>query len=169
MSDRNPTCGACEARTGVCSQVVKLLKQKEYPEEGMRFDQRFKLDLPDGTRIVIGVELVVWLQGRPALLVKCVTGNLVTRERASLAVARLYFEPPPPRVVVAGAADAVVFDTKSGKSTGFGFAALPASREVVELLRTDVPLCLSPEQREREKKILTAYLHLGCSAPEESF
>ena len=169
MNPSTPTCTECEVRKWICARVVAALRAKGYPQDGMRFDQQFDLDTPTGEIIRIGIELVVCLEDRPALLVKCVAGNLVTRERAAVAVARLFFQPPVPLVIVANDTDAAVIDTRTGKTEGFGYASFPEIAAARERIETGAPVPLSVDRRERERRILGTYLNLGCSPPGEPF
>jgi len=60
----------------------------------------FILDSDEG-EMRIPIEILVNIGPKPAMLVKCINGSLATRERASLAMARLFNSPPIPFAIVA--------------------------------------------------------------------
>jgi hypothetical protein len=155
-------------RDRIREKVTGALKQAGYDEGWMRHDEWYVLETEEG-ELRIPIEVVVYLDQQPAILVKCVRGNLGTRERASLALARLLVEQPIPFAIVANETDAVVFDAMSGKAVGHGFQAFPRPAAAEKRLRECADLLIPPAQREREKRILLTYYHLRCTVDMEPF
>ncbi len=112
-----------------------------------------------GQFVVSKIELVVRLGGRPLLLLRYGPGSLVTRERPTLASARVLEEGGViPVAVISNGEDAEVLETKSGKVIATGLAGIPSRAELVAFAATHPPLPgLPPERREKELRILNAF------------
>lgn len=117
-----------------------------------------------GCFAVSKIELVVRLAGRPLLLLRYGPGSLVTRERPTLAAARV-LEPEAliPVAVISNGEDAEVLDTVSGKVTATGLAAIP-DRAQLAALAAATPPAPGPtgDRREKELRILNAFDVEGC-------
>jgi len=158
--------GGCR-RDVLRARAVDALVRKGYSPDAMGFDETFRLATDEG-EVLVPVEIVVRIQGRPFLLVKCIDGSPSSREQASLALARLYPGGPVPYAVVAGSEEVLVLDAGTRKTLGRGPEAIPeppGDRFVWE----GIPPAPDPGAREREKRILTAYYHLRCPVPKEPF
>jgi hypothetical protein len=155
-------------RDRIRRQVIEALKKAGYDEAWMKQDESFVLATEEG-ELRIPIEVLVCLDQKAALLVKCVRGNMATRERASLALARLLAETPIPFAIVATEKEAVVFDTITGKTVGRGYGGFPSPEEAKQRLRDSSDFQIPPAQREREKRILHTYYHLRCTTEMEPF
>jgi hypothetical protein len=104
------------------------------------------------------VDLVVSLDGRPLLAVKCVAGSLGSWEREILAAARIcHPDHPLPLAVVTDGQNASLLDTASGKCLGTGLEAVPSRAELAARAQ-DFVLAPLPEKRlARERIIFRAY------------
>jgi hypothetical protein len=155
-------------RDRIRRQVIDVLKQSGYDEGAMKLEESFALDTEEG-EISIPIEVLVHVDRKPALLVKCVRGNMATRERPSLSLARLLLDEPIPFAVVTTETEAVVFDTLTGKTVGRGYGAFPSPTDAKQRLRDASGFRIPPEQKEREKRILHTYYHLRCTTEMEPF
>jgi hypothetical protein len=118
-----------------------------------------------GQFVVSKIELVVRLAKRPLMLLRYGPGSLVTRERPTLAAARVLEEDTViPVAVISNGEDAEVLDVASGKVTGIGLDAIPTREQLVGLVASQPPLpACSPERREKERRILNAFdLEVCC-------
>jgi hypothetical protein len=88
-------------------------------------------------------------------------GSLVTRERPSLAAARLLEPCQIPVTVVTNGEDAEILDTISGKVIAHGFDAIPSKKEGIERMSTMEFHTISEKQSEREARILYAFDIVG--------
>jgi hypothetical protein len=141
-----------------------LVEDKGYAKHEL--EPRRKIETLFGGRFVVScIELVVRLAGRPLLLLRYGPGSLVTRERPTLAAARV-LEPDTviPVSVISNGEDAEVLDTVSGKVTATGLAAIPDRQALVALAADRPPLPGLPEaRREKELRILNAFdLEVCC-------
>ena len=155
-------------RDRIRRKVIEALKKAGYDEGLMKLDESFVLATEEG-ELRIPIEVLVYLDKKPTLLVKCVRGNMATRERPSLSLARLLFERPIPFAIVATEREAVVFDTTTGKTVGRGYGAFPNPEEAEQRLRDSSDFRIPPAQQEREKRILHTYYHLRCTTEMEPF
>ena len=155
-------------RDRIREKVAGALKQAGYDEGRMRYDESYVLDTEEG-ELRVPIEIIVYLDERPALLVKCVRGNMSTRERASLSLARLLAEKPIPFAIVANERDAVVFDAITGKATGRGYQAFPDPARAEQRLRDCTDFLIPSAQRKREERILETYYHIRCTVDMEPF
>jgi hypothetical protein len=155
-------------RYRIRKRVIEALKGAGYHENSMKQEESFVLTTKEG-ELQIPIEVLVYLDERPALLVKCVRGNMATRERPSLSLARLHAETPIPFAIVATEKEAVVFDTITGKTVGRGYGSFPSPQEAEQRLRDSSGIRIPPAQREREKRILHTYYHLRCTTEMEPF
>jgi len=155
-------------RERIARKVIEALKKAGYDEGSMKRDESYVLATEEG-ELRIPIEVLAYLDRKPALLVKCVRGNMATRERPSLSLARLLAETPIPFSIVATEKEAVVFDTITGKTVGRGYGAFPTPKEAQQRLRDSSGVRIPPAQREREKRILHTYYHLRCTTEMEPF
>jgi len=157
-----------EDRDRIRRKVIEALTKAGYDEGSMKQEESFVLTTEEG-ELRIPIEVLVYVDDRPALLVKCVRGNMATRERPSLALARLLTERLIPFAIVATEREAVVFDTITGKTVGRGYGAFPSPNKAEQRLQDSSAVQIPPAQREREKRILHTYYHLRCTTEMEPF
>ena len=108
-------------------------------------------------RSQIDLLVTVGLKSVPAMVVKCAAGSLGSRERETLAAARLFGPYPIPISVVSDGRTAIVMDTVSGKKIGQGLAAIPKEFEIEDHLKQWVQQPLPQRQIEAERLIFRSY------------
>jgi hypothetical protein len=112
------------------------------------------------------VDFLVTVGGKKAMIIKCSSGSLTSRERQAVAAARVISSPPIPIAVVADPVGAEVLDVATGKVMGEGFGAIPIREQLLHMLSEPQPLPLSPERIEKEKRILLAFDAIKCCVPQ---
>jgi hypothetical protein len=142
-----------------------LLEKKGYAREEVRKQVVFDVVLGKETAHS-AVDFLVSVEGKKAMVVKCSSGSLSSRERQAVAAARLLDSPPVPVAVVADPVNAEVLDTMTGKVVGEGFGAIPVRDQILVVLSQKEPKPLSPERIEKEKRILLAFDAIRCSVPQ---
>jgi len=153
---------AAEARRMV---EYLLLEKKGYTREEVRKQVVFDVILGQETAHS-SVDFLVTVEGKKAMVIKCASGSLSSRERQAVAAARLLDSPPVPIAVVADPATAEVLDVMTGKVVGEGFGAIPVRDQILAVLSEKEPKPLSPERIEKEKRILLAFDAIRCSVPQ---
>jgi hypothetical protein len=142
-----------------------LVEKKGYQRDEVRTNVVFDVILNKET-VCSSVDFLITVEGKKAMVVKCSSGSLSSRERQAIAAARLLDSPPVPIAVVADPVNAEVLDTATGKVIGEGFGAIPLREQLIKLLSEKEHVSLSPERIEKEKRILLAFDAIGCSVPQ---
>lgn len=103
------------------------------------------------------VDLVVGVEGRRMMAVKCAAGSLGSREREILAAARLLEAYQIPISIVTDGKAAVVLDTVSGEKTGEGIDSIPTRDALISMLKKTESVSFPEKRQEREKLIFRTY------------
>jgi len=106
---------------------------------------------------VIPVDFVVSLQGRICMVVRFGPGSVVTRQRSTLAAARLIAGQRIPVVVVTNGQTADILDGATGKRIGEGLAAVPHRSELAQMAERHRFEPISTERLEKEARIVYAF------------
>jgi len=141
-----------------------LLEKKGYEPEDVQKNVIFELKLGRET-VNSSVDFIVSANGKQAMIIKCSSGSLSSRERQAVAAARVISSTPVPFAVVADPATAEVLEVKTGAVIGEGFGAIPVKTELLRLLAETGPISLTPERIDREKRILLAFDAIKCCVP----
>lgn len=142
-----------------------LVEKKGYQRDEVRANVVFDVILNKET-VCSSVDFLVEVDGEKAMVVKCSSGSLSSRERQAVAAARLLDSPPVPIAVVADPVNAEVLDTATGKVIGEGFGAIPVREQLIKIVSEKERVPLSPERLEKEKRILLAFDAIACSVPQ---
>jgi len=142
-----------------------LLEKKGYQPADIQKRVVFPMEL-DRERASSSVDFLVTVGGKKAMIIKCSSGSLTSRERQAVAAARVISSPPIPIAVVADPVGAEVLDVATGKVVGEGFGAIPIKEQLLQMLSEPQPLPLSPERTEKEKRILLAFDAIKCCVPQ---
>lgn len=133
-----------------------LVEEKGYSRDDIEVRREIPL-IVDGNRATSRVDFVIRLDGRAFAIIIFGPGSLVTRERSTLAAARLVESYAVPFAVVTNGKDAEVMETKSGHVIAEGLEAIPSKEEALERIRT-LTFEKVPEKRlEKEKRILYVF------------
>lgn len=133
-----------------------LLTKKGYTKADIKRAVPIKILLDTGS-YQSKIDLVVSVKGKSIMVIKCAAGSLGSRERETLAAARLLESRPIPLSIVSDGRTAVVLDTKSGQIVGKGWEAVPAKKEAMKNFATVVLPELPQERREKEGLIFRSY------------
>ena len=133
-----------------------LIEVKGYRREDVLVDAPMAVEI-DGEVYRSAVDLVVQVENRPLIAVKCAAGSLGSREREIVSAARLYGTSPLPLAVVSDGTAATVLDPTTGRKTGDGLAAIPSRSEAVILAQADPLTPIAPDRLARERLIFRSY------------
>ena len=112
-----------------------LVEEKGYSKEDIEVRREIPLNV-DGNRATSRVDFVIRLNGQAFAIIIFGPGSLVSRERSTLAAARLIESYEVPVAVVTNGKDAEVMETKSGSLIAEGLEAIPSKEEALERIRT---------------------------------
>lgn len=142
---------------GVRQQVEKyLVTEKGYQKTDIRVDAPIALDVR-GEFYESFLDLVVSVDKRNFMVIKCAAGSLESREREVVSAARVLEDLPVPFAVVSDGKTSVIYDTVSGKKMAENLDRIPSRSEAVDLLSRFNPEKISDPKREREKIIFRSY------------
>ena len=103
------------------------------------------------------VDLVVEIDNRFIMAIKCAAGSLGSRQREILAAARLLTDYQVPISVVSSGETAIVLDSVTGEETGTGLAAIPDREGAKKLIAKDAFTPYPQDRWEREAIIFRSY------------
>jgi hypothetical protein len=155
---------AAEARKMVS---YLLVEKKGYAPEDIEKKVVFAVNLGEETAYS-SVDFLVTVTGKKAMVIKCVAGSLISRERQIVAAARLVSAPPVLVAVVADPVNAEVLDVRTGKVVGEGFGAIPIKDQLIQMMSEGNFPLMAPERLEKEKRILLAFDAISCCVPQGS-
>jgi hypothetical protein len=148
-----PNIGAEENR----QQVERfLVETKGYDKDDIEVDADLRFTLGD-EEVYSNVDLVVSVSGNRFMILRCVPGSLVSRQRETLAAGRLLDEYQVPFSVVTDGKDAALLDTVTGDVLDHGMNAIPSKEEAVERMK-EITLQPFPQERlARERIVFRSY------------
>lgn len=133
-----------------------LVEQKGFAKQDIEIDAPIELSI--GSEVYRSkIDLIVRLNNRRLMAVKCAAGSLGSREREILAASRLADTYQIPFSMVSDGKTAVILDTISGQTIGQGLDAVFSKHEAEEKLKI-LEFMPFPESRlNREKIIFRSY------------
>jgi hypothetical protein len=138
-----------------------LIEEKGYSKNDIGVDRWFNIILGDEINRS-KVDLVVGVEEKIFMIIKCARGSLVSREREVLSCARILDVYQIPFAVITNGEDAEVLDTISGEVIGCGLGAIPSKNQALEALGR-IELKRLPEKRiEKEKRIFLVFDVFKC-------
>ena len=133
-----------------------LIETKGYTKDDIEVDADLKFTIGD-EEVNSNVDLVVRVLGKRFMVLRCVPGSLVSRQRETLAAARLLDTYQIPFSVVTDGKDAQLLNTATGKVLDQGMAAIPSKEEAIRRM-TEMKLQPFPQERlERERIVFRSY------------
>ena len=121
-----PNIGAEENRQAVEKYLVE---KKGFLVGDLEIDAPLEIDI-QGETYRATVDIVVTINNRRLMAIKCAAGSIGSREKEILSAAKLLENYQVPLSVVSDGKNATVMDTLSGKHLGEGLAAIPSRKTV---------------------------------------
>jgi len=133
-----------------------LVEGKGYDKSDI--EPRVELELLCGhEKAVAIIDFVVNVDSRRAMVIKYGPGSLVSRERPTVAAARLVAPYELPFAVVTNGIDAELIDTASGEIIGAGLESILSKQALTELFKSASLRLITPKRRENETRFLFVY------------
>lgn len=138
-----------------------LVEEKKYNKSDI--ERKIILEATvDNKKIIFSIDYIIRLEGKRLVLINCFPTALVTREKLSLACARLLDSYQIPFTVITDGFATEVFDTVSGKELANDLNAIPDKNSLIKQL-PEIHFTPLPEERKiKEKRILAAFSILKC-------
>ncbi len=133
-----------------------LIDIKGYAREDLVVNYDVNLEIA-GQPYRTQLDLVIVIDGQPAMVFKCAAGSLDSRQREVIAAARVAFARPVAFAVASDGKTALVYDAIHKKLRGQGLDQIPSPETVREMaahLQTDP---LPADRLEKEKIIFRSY------------
>ncbi len=138
-----------------------LIEEKGYSKNDIEVDREFEIVLGEEINRS-SIDLVVSIEEKRFMIIKCARGSLVSREREVLSCARILDVYQIPFAVVTNGEDAELINTISGEIMGCGLDVIPSKPQALEALRR-IEFKRLPEKRiEKEKRIFLAFNAIKC-------
>jgi hypothetical protein len=157
------TPSACETIKEAVIQekiVHLLLNEKGYQEADLELEVPYALVMGSET-LQVQASILIQLEGKKVVLIKCGAGSIMARERAALALARLMTDYQIPLTIVTNSEDATLLNTINGETLECGIPAILNKAELFNRLQDLSYLPLPEKRRKMEKQILSAFEALG--------
>ncbi len=143
--------------------IEALLLELGYTKEQITVDAAREVKTASCDLKVVA-DLLVSLEGRPALVIRCARGSIITREKEVLATARLLDDAWVPLGVATNSEDAELIEVASGEVIAAGLEAIPGPRELARLLEKTTPHLPSAEQTDKAACVYAAFSDFHCEA-----
>ena len=133
-----------------------LIEEKGYSKDDIEVRREIPLNV-DGNRATSKVDFVIRLNGKAFAIIIFGPGSLVSRERSTLAAARLVESYEVPFAVVTNGEAAEVLETRSGRVIAEGLEAIPSKEEALGKIATLTFEKLPEKRLEKEERILYVF------------
>ncbi len=145
-------------RERIRQKIAKfLVHEKGYNIADFQLDREIYVEA-NNEKIVSFVDLVVRINDRSLMIVRCGPGSVITREAGTVAAARLLEKDYIiPWAVQANLFDASFIDVKKKKAVGYGWESIPSRAELIRMTSNWPPPRLPDERLPFEKQILYSY------------
>jgi hypothetical protein len=138
-----------------------LIDEKGYSKNDIEVDSEFEIVLGEEINRS-SIDLVVSIEEKRFMIIKCARGSLVSREREVLSCARIFDTYQIPFAVITNGEDAEILDTISGEVIGCGLGAIPSKNQALEAPGRIEFKRLSEKRIEKEKRIFLAFDAFKC-------
>ncbi|MFO7930527.1 MAG: type I restriction enzyme HsdR N-terminal domain-containing protein [Thermodesulfobacteriota bacterium] len=133
-----------------------LVEQKGYDPSDIVVDMPVEFAAAGG-HYASAVDLVVYSDNRPFMVIKCAAGSLDSRKKEAVSAARILFDSVVPLAAASDGQSALVFDAVTSKRTGQGIDAVPDAQTALEMIKKSEPFSLPEERLEKERIIFRSY------------
>ncbi|PXF56369.1 MAG: hypothetical protein C4B58_13785 [Deltaproteobacteria bacterium] len=134
-----------------------LMEELGYRISDFQVDREILLEI-DGQKVLCLADLVVHIDGRFLMVIRCGPGSVVTRESGTIAVARL-LEPDYiiPWAVQASLIEAALLDVRGKRAIAYGWDVIPSRSKLLEMTSEWPPPQLPEKRIPVEHQILYSY------------
>jgi hypothetical protein len=146
--------------------VDYLLSEKGYRAEDLEVEREFRIELGDEV-FTVKSDIVLKVEGRIVLLVKCAMTSPESWERYTVAMCRVSCNEVIPFCLVTDGEHASLIDVRSGDPVSNGFEHIPSRQEALRIAGDMASAPFAMEKAEKEKRILFAFAGLACTPAKD--
>ncbi len=145
-------------RERIRQKIAKyLVEEKGYNISDFILDREIYIEA-NNEKIIAFVDLLVKINDKSMMIIRCAPGSVITRESGTVAAARLLEKDHIiPYAVQANLYDASFIDVKKKKAIGYGWESIPKRAELIKMNAKWPPPKLPEERIPLEKQILYSY------------
>ncbi len=137
-----------------------------YPLDSIEANKAFLIDLPELT-FTAKADLVVSIEGKIVMIIKCPINSIASWERYTLAFCRTALKDYQiPYAIVTDSEDFIVIDVLKGSVIGNHKESIPTLKDLHNCLNSLEKFLHEDDRIIREKRILHAFNALRCSEQE---
>ena len=133
-----------------------LIEEKGYSKDDIGVDKGFDIRIEQKINRA-KVDLVISVEGKRFMIIKCSRGSLSSWEREVLSCARIFDIYVIPVAVITDGEDAEILDPVTGKAIGYGLVEIPSRHEALEAIKRIEFKELPDDKREKEKRVFLAF------------
>jgi len=133
-----------------------LLEEKGYSKDDLEVDAEFDIVLDEKINRA-KVDLVINVEGKRFMIIKCSRGSLSSWEREVLSCARIFDTYIIPFAVITDGEDAEILDPVTGEEIGHGLKEIPSRHDAIEAVKRIEFKRLPEDKREKEKRVFWAF------------
>jgi len=166
MSSHDPTNGLAQPPSDderIRRSIEALLLKLGYQRGEVEVDAARDLG-PEHGHLTVRADLLVVRGGRAAMVLRCARGSIVTREKETVACARLIAPEWAPLAVATNGQDAELIETASGQVMATGLAAIPSPAQLDRLLSARPSHRPTEAQTAQAARVWSAYSQFHCEA-----
>lgn len=143
--------------------IEALLLKLGYTKKQITVDASREVKTPSGNLRVIA-DLLVSITGKPAMVIRCARGSIITREKEVLASGRLLHDTWVPLGVATNSEDAELIEIATGEVLASGLDVIPGPRQLAERLAGTKPHQPTAEQTDKAACVYAAFSDFHCEA-----
>jgi hypothetical protein len=145
-----------------------LVTDRGYHKSDITVDADIAVVFPEET-YRSQLDLVVFVDGRPVMVIKCVAGSLESRQKEVVSAARIFRPGPVLYAVVSDGEAAVIYDARSGKKIGEGLNEVPDRRTAGAAATAAEPIDIPENRLEKERIIFRSYDSMNINVQRNRF
>ena len=133
-----------------------LVEEKGYLKTDIHVQRKIPL-LVDGNHAETTVDFIIRINEKSFAVIIFGPGSIVTRERSTLASARLVENHEVPYAIITNGKDAEIMETQSGKVIAKGLHSILHKTDAQKKAADHIYQTVSDKRKEKEKRILYVY------------
>ncbi len=134
-----------------------LVETKGYDKKDILVKRKINITLDENKTGKSTVDFSIIIENKTFVIVIFGPGSLTTRQRSTIAAARLIESYEVPYSIITNGVDAEIMLTESGKVISKGFDKIPEKKDALKIFKEISFRTLPPDRIEKEKRILYVF------------